>query len=494
MAKENDKPDLLFIHTPKFNDRLNPLGDITFINIIPSGVFALADFLEKNGVRVKIIHLGIEWIKRGRFDPIEYIRRHHPRAVAFSLHWHHQSYDVIETAGRIKDKFPHIPVVLGGLTASYFAEEIMGNYRFVDYVISSDSEIPLLNLMNYILRGEGSISGIPNLYHREGNKAIPPSSHYVTPSDLFNSLEYHNYDMLIDGDFYRKYIGIPAIWVKGRDFNFHRRELDPITNLYFPVTGKGCPYKCTWCGKEKRNVSVRRDPSVVASSIKKVRQNGFQSLYFAYNTFPDSDEYHIEIFERLRKPDIDMFSYFENWALPSEKFIREYARTFNDRVIALSPDTGSEDVRNINKGLSYSNKQFFETMDLLKKYNVETDIFLSFGLPGENEDRFQETRLFIDKCRKKYDNIGEICLFGLELEPGSPWFESPEKYGIVTTRKNFTDFHKAHSPGGKGSFASLGYYIPEYFCNERKCRDVDSFERAMGRLKRGVGWFDEEKE
>lgn len=492
MAKENDKLDILFIHTPKFNDRLHPLGEVMFINIIPSGVFALADFLKKNGVRAGILHLGVEWILRGRFDPIEYIEKHRPRAVAFSLHWHHQSYDVISVAGKIRERFPDIVIILGGLTASYFAGEILRKYPFIDYIISGDSEIPLLNLMNHILKGESSISKIPNLYHREENKVMPPVSRYITSPDLFNSLEYHNYDLLIDGDFYRLHMGIPAIWVKDRDFDFHRRELDPITNVYFPVTGKGCPHTCTWCGKERRHSSLRRDPSVVASAIKKAEEKGFGSLYFAYDTYPDSDDYHIEIFERLRKLNVNMFAYFENWALPSERFIRDFRRKFHDGVIALSPDAGAEDVRKLNKGLFYSNERFFETMDLLKKYDVETDIFLSFGMPGENEDKFRETLRFIEKCRKNYDNVGEICLFGLELEPGSPWFEKPEKYGIITGRKNFADFYKAHSPGGRGSFASLGYYIPKYFNDERKCRDVDSFERAMGRLKSGIGWFEDE--
>lgn len=136
--------DILFLHTPKFQNYYKPIGHFSFILFPPIGLLGLADYLRRNGHAARIIHLGVEQHKYGPLDMGRIIAEEKPSIVGLDLHWHFQSYDVIEIARKIKTVSPQTAVLLGGFTASIFAEEILRDFSCVDFVIRGDSEVPLV--------------------------------------------------------------------------------------------------------------------------------------------------------------------------------------------------------------------------------------------------------------------------------------------------------------------------------------------------------------
>ena len=81
--------------------------------------------------------------------------------------------------------------------------------------------------------------------------------------------------------------------------------------------------------------------------------------------------------------------------------------------------------------------------------------------------------------RGRYPNVRGIRTLTIEMEPGSPWHLEPEEYGVKTSLNNFMDFYHYHS-GDKNAFSSLGYWIPDYFDEER---DEKGFEEALQKIK-----------
>lgn len=57
--------NVLFLHTPKFNNYYKPIGHYSFVLFPPIGLLGLADFLVKNNHTAKIIHLGVEQHQHG---------------------------------------------------------------------------------------------------------------------------------------------------------------------------------------------------------------------------------------------------------------------------------------------------------------------------------------------------------------------------------------------------------------------------------------------
>ncbi|MCG2677011.1 cobalamin-dependent protein, partial [bacterium] len=117
-----EKIDCLFINTPKMNGYYKPLGDFILDTYMPMGLLAMANLLTKEGFSSKIIHLGVEWVMDHDFSILDYLRNREITIIAIPLHWHHQSYDSIELARKIKEAYPKVYIVLGGYTASYFDE------------------------------------------------------------------------------------------------------------------------------------------------------------------------------------------------------------------------------------------------------------------------------------------------------------------------------------------------------------------------------------
>ena len=53
--------------------------------------------------------------------------------------------------------------------------------------------------------------------------------------------------------------------------------------------------------------------------------------------------------------------------------------------------------------------------------------------------------------------------FPIELEPGAPWADNPEQWGITAHRSTFRDYLEAHAPGARGPKQGLGFSHPTYF-------------------------------
>jgi hypothetical protein len=126
------KRDFIFLHVPKLTNYYRPINDFIWINFLPMGLLGLADLLQRHGISTEVVHMGVEWIEDHHFSIIEYIREKAPRIIALDLHWHHQSFDVMENIKKIKTAFPQTYILLGGFTASFFHEEIMKNFDGVD--------------------------------------------------------------------------------------------------------------------------------------------------------------------------------------------------------------------------------------------------------------------------------------------------------------------------------------------------------------------------
>ena len=141
----------IFVHTPQLT--LNSEGSVcSSINFSAMGLYSIVNELNKTGFPTKIIHLGIEKYLDKNFLLSDYIRQNNIKFVAFSLHWHPQSFDVIETAKYIKSENPDVFLSLGGFTASYFAEEIMKKFPFIDAIIKGEGELPTVELVKAIDR------------------------------------------------------------------------------------------------------------------------------------------------------------------------------------------------------------------------------------------------------------------------------------------------------------------------------------------------------
>ena len=482
------KLDCLFLHVPKLINYYRPINHFIWINFLPMGLLGLADLLQRHGISTQIMHLGVEWIENHNFSILEYIKEKKPRVLAIDLHWHHQSFDVMEIVKKVKAAFPSVYILLGGFTASFFHEEIMRNFDAVDGIIRGEAEVPILGLMDALFQGKEDLFSVPNLtWRRKGRVLVNPLSYFASEDDL-NQLSFTNFPLLKNYPIYIRYIGQP-FYVKGvsKEKNFWMYSLK--SPIYHLTVGRGCPVQCTWCSgniPSQEMVAGRKEvtfrgPEEVLRSIREAVSYGYETFHICFDPFPKNPEYFLNLFSRIREENIRMNCFFESFGLPTIHFIKSFKETFPGpkSFIALSPDVGSDRVRKIHKGNSYTNRELAGCLDQLREHQVFCDLFFTLGVPFEKEEDLHQTIRLQREIRSRYPNVRGIRTFSIEMEPGSPWHLDPEEFGVKTTLRNFMDFYHYHS-GEESAFSSLGYWIPDYF---QGIRDEKNFERTLQKVR-----------
>ncbi len=485
--------DCLLIHTPKFDNWYKPLGDFIWINYLPIGIFALADYLVQHGYSSKIVHLGIEWIEDHDFNIIDFLGKTKPDVVALSLHWHQQAYDVIKIAEAIKTNYPDLLIVLGGFTASYYHREILEDFPMIDAIIRGEAEEPLLRLVEKVAKHERNLQEVPNLTWHKDDEIIENELSYIATEEDINRLRFTNLSLLKNYKTYVNYVGHPFIWKKGfsKEQNFNKLSNRSKT---FPLAiGRGCPMSCTWCSGSaisqkfitKRTKPIYRSTEKIIDSIKEALEYGYETMYVVFDPFPDKQEFFIELFAKIKDQKLTCEMVFECHGLPTRPFIDAFHDTFPNKksFLCISPETGSERLRKIHKHHFYSNTELLDCLSYLKELNVSTEIFFTYGIPDETLEILKETIKLKKYIKKNFKNVHCIRVLSIEIEPGAPWHLDPPKYGIINDRPRFRDFYLAHSSKYTQTFSSLGYFIPNYFPSSYGVKDTKDFERALQKIK-----------
>jgi radical SAM superfamily enzyme YgiQ (UPF0313 family) len=430
------KIDCLFIHAPKDNSGTKPS-----VMLMAMGVFALADYLERNGYSSKIIHLGVEKIVNNKFSIENYLKDKDICLIGISLHWHYQSYDSINLVNKIKSIQPKTKIILGGFTASFFADEIMKTFKNIDFIIKGDAEIPLVSLMETISKNNSNFSSIPNLIWRNNNKIVHNRHSYVASEADINRLNFFNFKLMKNCSIYLK--------VPSRLFCYSKDLLEKYDTLHLCI-GRGCSVNCAFCAGStfsqqiinKRSKVIFRSHENVIETIKDAVKVGISRLYICFDPNPDR-KYYIELFRLIRRSKINISMVFECWSIPTTKFIDDFKRTFGKgrySKIVLSPETASETLRKLNKGFFYTNSEFLTILQYLKKKGIFTEVYFSYPLPHETMEDVNATSNFIELIKKKIGNRGKILVQDFGLDPGSPMFICPAKYKIIKRTKSFSDY------------------------------------------------------
>ncbi len=493
MSSRRADLDCLFVHVPKFSSEYLPLGEFINITYMPMGLLALAELLQRRGLRSEIVHLGVEWLNDPGYKIAEELESRHVRMVAFPLYWHYQAYDTIEVARAVKAASPDTFVVFGGLTASYFADEILRDFGFVDAVLQGHAEGSLPVLAGELATDAPDLARVPYLHYRVGESLHTSPKTFHASQESLDELVFADFSLLRHAEVYIANFGFPLALSKEYRPEEHR-EHGTMGRTFFPLcVGRGCPTSCTYCAGNRdnlrfcngRNTILWRDPERVIEDIRRAKDAGYRTMSLCFDPSPRRPDYYLDLFARIRKAKLGVDFYFENWGLPTPEFLQSFAETFEapHSYMAYSPDTGSDAVRKLNKGFYYTTEELRESIRQAEGRGVQLDVFFSIALPGENAVEALKTRDLITEIREGYGNIRRLMTWSVQLEPGSPQYEHPERFGMMTDRHGFMDFYRAHGGPRADTYSSLGFKISDYFGDERDKGGILEFEAAMQHFK-----------
>jgi len=436
-----------------------PISDVIpstpIFEMYPIGFVSMVGYLEQHGYNARIINLAVKMLKNPGLDVEKLLSSLNPQAIGLDLHWLAHAAGSLDVAALIKKIHPDKPILLGGLSASYFHEEIIQRYPQVDYILRGDTtEKPLLKLIECIENGEEP-NDVENLTWRtrQGGKKINPLS-YV-PKNLD--------DMRID------YGAIVKMVVRHLDLEsalpYENFMKYPFTAL---LTCKGCAYNCITCGGSCyafRNNYNRRGPAFKTPE-RLVEEMRTITEYFKAPLFLIGDlrqagmSWAEEVLERIKREDLDNTITYELFDAVPRDYMKKLKDSTDSWTLEISPETHDDSLRGI-MGKPYTTQQMEDSIgNALESGCKKIDVFFMVGLSGQTSESVLES---VDYCRYLYDSFKEdkriytfITPMAPFMDPGSIIYDSPEKYGYKRLYNTLTEHKQAlYNPSWK---LYLSYY------------------------------------
>jgi B12-binding domain/radical SAM domain protein len=446
--------DVVLIHPPAIYDfrkkplfpgALGPTVERVQFTKVPLGMLSIADYLDRHSYKVLVDNLADRMVSSKAFDAEEHIRNISARIYAIGLHFQQHCQGAIEVAKLCKKLHPDSLVILGGLTATYFHEEIIRKYEFVDAVIRGEAEKPFLQLIR-ALEKHGKLTATPSLTYRTdaGKICVTP---LMKPSVNLDEFEFTRFDLLEP-----KTSIFPS-------------DAEPRGSLQ---VCRGCTYNCVTCGGSAYSYRTYfgmerpsfRSPRKIVEDIQRLNDQGIRFISLYQDPRMGGEKYWKELMAALRrgKLDIELLS-MDLLTTVDDEFVREVATIGKPVILHICPDSGAYDVRR-SQGRCYSNEDLLRTIKLCHRYHILVVVFFSVGLAGETHETIRETWNLGEKLHlldqaalikgsfrgieRRVSIVGPI-IGPILLDPGSLAFDFPEKYGYKLFFRNLEEYIKGLS-------------------------------------------------
>ncbi|HEV8039293.1 MAG TPA: TIGR04190 family B12-binding domain/radical SAM domain protein [Bryobacteraceae bacterium] len=441
--------DLLLLHAPSvfdFREKsifYGPISDVipssTVFEMYPLGFLTILSYLQAQGMRVRIVNLAVRMMKDRKFPVRDFLASVHPSAVGIDLHWLPHAHGALEVARLVKEIHPDVPVIMGGLSSTYFHQELI-DYQQVDFVLRGDStEIPLYQLL-LALKNHEPLDRIPNLtWKQSGLTRVNPMTFLPATLDYVDLRA----DLMVEMVLRYGDLGsvVPFVgWLK-----------NPITAVF---TVKGCAHNCATCGSSsttcghltKRIVPAFRSPESLVANIVALSRLIRAPIFLVGDLLQAGAEHAEAVLERLKEVDVENQVVFEFFDLPSIDFLQRIDASVRNWSIELSPESHDPKVRGAQEGEApYNNDQFEEAiLEALRLRCTRIDVFFMIGMPEQTYQSVQDTAAYCERLFEISDRRLScfISPMGPFLDPGSRIFEAPEQFGYRVFARSLEDHRK----------------------------------------------------
>ncbi len=309
--------------------------------------------------------------------------------------------------GRIKQAFPNVPLVMGGVYASTLPEKAIESGA--DYIVRGEGEIPFVELLN-----KKDPADIHGLIFRKGGTIIDNGQ--ADPVHDLNQQPFPARDLLPMGQY----------------LNHSPRNQKGLRSVSI-TTSRGCPFKCRFCsihpvcGFKWRP----RTPDNVIAEIKECMEKyNVNHIEFEDDNLTFNIERAIEIFEKMMSlPKRITWSAHNGVRIDRLNLkLLELFRKLGCIRLNLAIESGNEKMLEImEKNLSL--RKVEEVVKICGKLGIHTSGFLLVGYPGETEESYKETINYFRKLRRI--GLSQISPFIVNPYPGTQLYQTCKKEGFL---------------------------------------------------------------
>ena len=432
------RSDIIFLHAPSVYDfRKKPIFYGPVSDVIPSspvfemypiGFMTISSHLEAAGFRTRIVNIAVQMLQSDSFDVEKRIRSLDADVFAIDLHWMPHAHGAIELAKIVKKYHPDAKVEFGGLTSSYFHQELIQRPE-IDLVMRGDTtEVPTVMLMEALQKG-GDLSKVPNLTWKDNQSKVHENGLTYSLTSL-DEIKF-DYGTMIKCVMRNMDIKGALPW-----FGWDRL---PLTSVF---TVRGCSINCAECGGSHyangkvvcRKAPAFRSPEKLAEDIDVIQSYLDTPVFIVGDLRQHSMDYAQRFLKECRDRRIRNHVVIELFNGATPEYFQEIDRTFDGGwSIEFSPDSHDEKVR-LALGKGYTNEAIEKTIPAAFRNGCSRfDLFYMNGLPYQDRESAMDSARASKRLWESVNREDQLFIYNAPfapfVDPGSRVFEEPEKWG-----------------------------------------------------------------
>ena len=401
--------DLILLHAPSVYDFrkmsifVGPIADAVpstgEFEMYPVGMTSIASFLEKNNYNVQIINLAYKMMRDRKFDAEAYIKRLKAKVFGIDLHWLPHAQGALAIAEIVKRLHPESYVLFGGLSSSYFFDELI-RYPYVDFVLKGDStEEPTRQLLQALREGT-DLGDVENLTWKREDGTVVHNPITFVPRNL-------------------DYVDVPDYkYALGSVFKYY--SMDNIVPYFewlkYPTTmilnGRGCTQSCAICGGSasayrqicNRHMPAFRSPEKMISDVKTIKSFSSAPIFMVHDPRIGGLRRAEKFFSLLKKERIDNEFVIELFSPAGDKFFDMVQDSLRSWSMEITLESHDEELRKQNGKFPVPNSDFESTVESALKHGCrKLDIFFMVGIPHQTYDSAMDVVNYCEGLFKKFN-------------------------------------------------------------------------------------------
>jgi len=407
-------PDIQLIRPPAVESFRFATTSIT----LPIGLAYISSSLKEHGFKVEILDAVGEAPKNRTgyykgylvgLDLKEIVEKINPnsKCVGISVIFTHEWPAVVKLISLIKEKFPNMPIILGGEHISAMPEFSLITSS-ADYIVMGEGEETIIELIKAIKNKETS-DKIEGIGYRKDDQVVINSRRNRRQS--IDKISYPDWDSFnVKGYYENRFVG--GMY---------------SDNLTIPILAtRGCPYQCTYCSAPNMWLPlwIPRDPILVVDEIEYyVKKFGAGNFPFQDLTAIIKRDWIKAFCEELIKRKLNI-----NWQLPtgtrSEAIDSEIAFLIKKSgmiSMAYAPESGSEETRKYIKKKMKTDR-LFDSIDAAAQADLNVAVFLVIGFPHDLPKHLEENKNFVERLAKH--GVTDLSVGFYMALPGTELFHS----------------------------------------------------------------------
>ncbi|MBU4502370.1 MAG: B12-binding domain-containing radical SAM protein [Nanoarchaeota archaeon] len=436
---------------------------------IDLGVGYLAAVLEQEGHKVKIFDCDIEGVGSTGLKNI--FRKENPDLVAISGATENR-FESFKIADISKEILPDVPVIYGGIHATFTAEDTLKNIRSIDYIIRGEGEIPIVQFVSSLEKRD--LADVKNLSFRKEDKIIHnPLVKVISNLDDIPFPARHLFPL---EKYKREFLDNVE---SGQTVTPFLTKKDKTVTVM--ITSRGCPNKCVYCSNSAMRPDVRfRSPNNVLDEIEEIiEKEKIHNFSFADDTLT-LDRKHLKgIIDGIKSRKLDI-TWRCNLRVGSvDRDILNKMKKVGCGYVAYGIESGSQNVlKSIGKKITVQQAKDFTK--LLSELDFFSRAFFMFGLPNETFEDAMETVNLIEHLKPVLPDMW--LSFGTLIFPGTPLEVFAKQKGYLSS-----DFSWSKPYVNKVDLKGYNTTTPILIQPQLGCLELEKIQKVL--IERGIVSF-----